>query len=95
MPSTDKATIFELAGSPHDDPPVYGDAYEVFGGGEAGAAACEALWGLGSVGAINTMLSNFIKPLQENADKDSRVHCSLNLNTETGAPYPPSPLAQP
>ena len=36
------------------------------------------------MGAINTMLSNFIKPLQENADKDSRVHCSLNLNTETG-----------
>jgi len=33
---------------------------------------------------MGTMLSNFIKPLQENADKDSRVHCSLNLNTETG-----------
>ena len=30
------------------------------------------------------MLSNFIKPLQENADAASRVHCSLNLNTETG-----------
>jgi len=30
------------------------------------------------------MLSNFILPLQENADANSRIHCSLNLNTETG-----------
>jgi len=30
------------------------------------------------------MLSNFILPLQENADASSRIHCSLNLNTETG-----------
>jgi DNA polymerase-1 len=36
------------------------------------------------VSAIDTMLSNFILPLQENADDRSRVHCSLNLNTETG-----------
>jgi DNA polymerase I len=30
------------------------------------------------------MLSNFIVPLQTMADAASRVHCSLNLNTETG-----------
>jgi len=30
------------------------------------------------------MLSNFILPLQDMADASSRVHCSLNLNTETG-----------
>ena len=30
------------------------------------------------------MLSNFILPLQAMADSASRVHCSLNLNTETG-----------
>eukprot|EP00966_Prymnesium_polylepis_P097268 2253361-Prymnesium_polylepis.1 len=36
------------------------------------------------MGAIETMLSNFILPLQENVDANSRVHCSLNLNTETG-----------
>merc|ERR1711965_904716 len=36
------------------------------------------------MGTIDTMLSNFILPLQENADERSRVHCSLNLNTETG-----------
>ncbi len=52
-PSTDKTTIFELAGAPNDEPPVYGSAYEVFGGGEAGARACEALWALGSVGAMH------------------------------------------
>lgn len=30
------------------------------------------------------MLSNFIVPLQTMADAESRIHCSLNLNTETG-----------
>ena len=44
----------------------------------------QPLASLASVGAIDTMLSNFILPLQENADASSRIHCSLNLNTETG-----------
>jgi len=83
-PKTDAATLNELAGRPFDSPPVYGTAYDQFGGGEAGAKACEAIASLVGVGAIDTMLSNFILPLQENADADSRVHCSLNLNTETG-----------
>jgi DNA polymerase-1 len=30
------------------------------------------------------MISSFLTSLQELADADSRVHCSLNLNTETG-----------
>lgn len=30
------------------------------------------------------MIANFLTSLQELADADSRVHCSLNLNTETG-----------
>ena len=30
------------------------------------------------------MIANFLTSLQELADEDSRVHCSLNLNTETG-----------
>lgn len=30
------------------------------------------------------MIANFLTSLQELADHDSRVHCSLNLNTETG-----------
>jgi len=30
------------------------------------------------------MIANFLTSLQELADEQSRVHCSLNLNTETG-----------
>lgn len=30
------------------------------------------------------MIANFLTSLQELADDESRVHCSLNLNTETG-----------
>lgn len=55
---------------------------------QAGAAAVDALC---EVGAIDTLLSNFIVPLQEehiatkNVDGSlGRVHCSLNINTETG-----------
>ena len=81
---TDAASLRILSGKPFDDPPVYGMAYDQFGGGQAGAAACEAIAALVGVGAIDTMLSNFILPLQENADDSSRIHCSLNLNTETG-----------
>ena len=36
------------------------------------------------MGSIDTMLSSFIAPLQVLADENSRVHCSLNFNTETG-----------
>ena len=43
------------------------------------------------VGAIGTLLSNFIEPLQQddiatrNPDGTlGRIHCSLNINTETG-----------
>ena len=34
--------------------------------------------------AIDTLLSNFIVPLQLLVDKNNRIHGSLNLNTETG-----------
>ena len=30
------------------------------------------------------MIANFLTSLQELTDEDSRVHCSLNINTETG-----------
>lgn len=38
------------------------------------------------VSAIDTLLSNFLCPLQGDAisTPDGRVHCSLNINTETG-----------
>ena len=52
---------------------------------------CSAVDALCELGAIDTLLSNFIKPLQgsEIATRDSdgnldRIHCSLNINTETG-----------
>ena len=41
-----------------------------------------------SVAAVETMLSNFILPLQRMPDASGRIHCSLNLNTETGRLVP-------
>ncbi|GMI19124.1 hypothetical protein TeGR_g6403, partial [Tetraparma gracilis] len=46
--------------------------------------ACAALYSLTQIGSIDTMISSFIVPLQFLADDQSRVHCSLNMNTETG-----------
>lgn len=37
-----------------------------------------------AVGQIDATITNFLVPLQALVDKNSRVHCSLNLNTETG-----------
>ena len=59
-------------------------AYEFFGKGEKGHEACVALFSLLSIGSIDTMIANFLTSLQSLADHQSRVHCSLNLNTETG-----------
>ena len=64
--------------------PNYGTAYEFFGKGDAGHDACEALYSLGAVGSIDTMIANFLTSLQSLADEQSRVHGSVNLNTETG-----------
>lgn len=83
-PKTDAATLSSMAGRPFDDPPKYGSVYEQFGGGDAGKNICEALASLVDVRTIEKVLSSFILPLQENADKHSRVHTALNLNTETG-----------
>jgi DNA polymerase-1 len=33
---------------------------------------------------IETLLNTFILPLQQAADKNGRIHCSLNFNTDTG-----------
>lgn len=59
-------------------------AYDFFGGGEAGHEACVALYSLCAIGSIDTMIANFLTSLQSLADEQSRVHGSLNLNTETG-----------
>jgi DNA polymerase-1 len=63
-----------------------GKAYSAFGGGMEGLRACAAMDALCDVAAIDTLLSNFIIPLQGDAIKCSngRIHCSMNINTETG-----------
>lgn len=68
------------------DPSIYGTAYNAFGGGQVGREACHAIAALCEVSSINTLISNFLQPLQGNeiSGKKGRVHCSLNINTETG-----------
>ncbi|CAE5959872.1 unnamed protein product [Arabidopsis arenosa] len=68
------------------DTSAYGIAYVAFGGGERGKEACHAIASLCEVCSIDALISNFILPLQGSnvSGKDGRVHCSLNINTETG-----------
>jgi len=63
-----------------------GKAYSAFGGGPDGIHACAAIDSLCDVAAIDTLLSNFIIPLQGDLIKckQGRIHCSMNINTETG-----------
>ena len=63
-----------------------GTAYTAFGKGREGLRACAAMDALCDVAAIDTLLSNFIIPLQGDAIKckNGRIHCSMNINTETG-----------
>lgn len=60
--------------------------YNAFGGGKAGLEAAAAIDALCEAAAVETLLSNFIVPLQQDALRgpEQRVHCSLNINTETG-----------
>jgi len=63
----------------------YGTAYDFFGGGDDGHEACVALFSLTAIGSIDTMIANFLTSLQFLVDDDnSRVHGSVNINTETG-----------
>ncbi|KAG9454098.1 hypothetical protein H6P81_007002 [Aristolochia fimbriata] len=68
------------------DTSAYGSAYEAFGQGEEGREACHAIAALCEVCSIDSLISNFILPLQGNhiSSKKGRIHCSLNINTETG-----------
>ncbi|KAH0879221.1 hypothetical protein HID58_066615 [Brassica napus] len=68
------------------DTAAYGTAYAAFGEGERGKEACHAIASLCEVCSIDSLISNFILPLQGSnvSGKDGRVHCSLNINTETG-----------
>jgi hypothetical protein len=83
-PSATADVLRKLAGDPFADPPKYGSAYEFFGGGQEGHDACVAFFSLTAIGSIDTMIANFLTSLQTLADEQNRVHCSLNINTETG-----------
>ena len=71
----------------------FGRLFSLFGNREEGLRACAAVDSLIDASAIDTLLSNFIVPLQSDAilkpdistgGTVQRVHCSLNINTETG-----------
>lgn len=53
-------------------------------GEEAAKECCFAIDALVNSQSISTLLQSFIIPLQDLADERSRVHTSINVNTETG-----------
>ncbi|XP_075091301.1 DNA polymerase I B, chloroplastic/mitochondrial isoform X1 [Nicotiana tabacum] len=65
---------------------IYGSAYNAFGGGQKGIEACHAIAALCEMCSIGSLISNFILPLQgqDVSGENGRIHCSLNINTETG-----------
>ncbi|PPD68015.1 hypothetical protein GOBAR_DD35106 [Gossypium barbadense] len=68
------------------DKSAYGTAFAAFEDEEKGREACHAIASLCEVCSIDSLISNFILPLQGSnvSGKGGRVHCSLNINTETG-----------
>ncbi|KAL2322605.1 hypothetical protein Fmac_026984 [Flemingia macrophylla] len=68
------------------DKSAYGKAFSAFPTEEEGKEACHAIAALCEVCSIDSLISNFILPLQGHniSGKDHRVHCSININTETG-----------
>ncbi len=87
-PSVNGDSLRALAGDfSHPTKVTFGKAYEAFGGEdnhEEAEAACRAIWSLYRVGKIDTLLSNFIVPLQTLPCRRGRIHPSLGLNTATG-----------
>ncbi|KAJ8906252.1 hypothetical protein NDN08_002745 [Rhodosorus marinus] len=49
-----------------------------------GETGCKAIHSLCEAKTLATLTNTFIRPLQASADSGSRIHSSLNLNTETG-----------
>ena len=83
MPQMSTVVLRSLAGSA-DKP---GPLANAFSTRQEGEEACVAVRALVEVSAINTLLENFILPLQGLygiLDAGDRVHGSLNMNTETG-----------
>ncbi|KAI3673791.1 hypothetical protein L6452_39921 [Arctium lappa] len=90
--NADDPTDIELSETKSGGPSVnssetaYGTAYAAFGGGSEGHEACHAIAALCEVCSIDSLISNFILPLQGShiSGRNGRIHCSLNINTETG-----------
>ncbi|KAK7387061.1 hypothetical protein VNO78_27551 [Psophocarpus tetragonolobus] len=68
------------------DNSAYGTAFSCFPTEDEGREACHAIAALCEVCSIDSLISNFILPLQGRniSGRDHRVHCSININTETG-----------
>ncbi|CAN1172171.1 DNA polymerase I A, chloroplastic/mitochondrial [Linum perenne] len=68
------------------DTSAYGTALKAFSTKEEGIDACHAIASLYEARSIDSLISSCILPLQKSniSGKNGRVHCSLNINTETG-----------
>ncbi|CAH9069540.1 unnamed protein product [Cuscuta epithymum] len=86
FPSSDESPGLHNETCTEPEASGYGTAYNAFGGGKEGIEACYAIASLCQICSIDSLISNFIIPLQGGAvsGKDGRIHCSLNINTETG-----------
>ncbi|KAK3279840.1 hypothetical protein CYMTET_12292 [Cymbomonas tetramitiformis] len=84
--SENPATKQELLKEAEDKCGGKAKAFDAFNGGREGLSACSAIDALCEMAAIDTLLSNFIIPLQGSdlRGRGDRIHCSLNINTETG-----------
>ena len=86
MPACDTPVIKQLAG-PAPSKGKFGLAYEHFkalGEEQKGIEMCLALEQWYSFKSIETLLQTYITPLKTTPDEGGRIHCSMNLNTETG-----------
>lgn len=95
MPSVDAKALKVLSGDPAAG--KYGTAFEHFvgkGQEELGKGACYAIESLVKYKATETLLNSFIYPLMQLVDSESRIHYSLNINTETGRLSAKKPNAQ-
>mmetsp|Transcript_49168 Transcript_49168/g.95043 ORF Transcript_49168/g.95043 Transcript_49168/m.95043 type:complete len:504 (-) Transcript_49168:107-1618(-) len=78
--SLDSNSLLQLAGpAPHKGKESCGTALD-----HIGQKGCEGLGHRSEMNFIRKSLSTFLKPLQRHADKQGRVHSSLNLFTDTG-----------
>ncbi|CAI2379738.1 unnamed protein product [Moneuplotes crassus] len=86
LPSADADSITRLVGDPHNG--KFGHAYDYFanklGEKAKGKELCFALDHWVKLKSIDKLLQTYIIPLQRSVGTDGRIHCSLNINTETG-----------